>query len=119
VVEDVGPAAVGRPGQEVIGARHDEGVRSLDDAGDGGGTEELDVVEAVTDRQHRARVESVEPGDVVPVYNLDVATNQDFFVGDLAALTHDNSLPEPELEPFDAVPDLVMKGGRAPTSPIP
>jgi hypothetical protein len=48
-----------------------------------------------------AAVESVEPGGVVPVYNLDVADDADFFAGPLAALVHDNTLPDPRLVPFD------------------
>ncbi len=50
-----------------------------------------------------ARVVSIEPGATVPVFNLDVAGTRTFFVGLKDALVHDNTLPEPRLEPFDAV----------------
>ena len=46
-------------------------------------------------------VESVEAGKVELVYNLDVAEDADFFAGSVAALVHDNSLPDPRLVPFD------------------
>ena len=50
-----------------------------------------------------ARVVSLEPGATVPVFNLDVAGTRTFFVGMKDALVHDNTLPNPHLEPFDAV----------------
>ncbi|WP_254053276.1 polymorphic toxin-type HINT domain-containing protein [Singulisphaera sp. GP187] len=49
-----------------------------------------------------ATVGSVEEGTVEPVYNLEVAGGQSFFVGMLGALVHDNSLVRPVAEPFDA-----------------
>ncbi len=53
-----------------------------------------------------ARVDSIEPDRVQPVFNLDVADDADFFVGRLGALVHDNSLPDTRLVPFDAgLPD--------------
>jgi hypothetical protein len=49
----------------------------------------------------------------VPLYNLDVARNRTFFVGVRGTLFHDNTLPAPRLEPFDALPSLVTaKDGR-------
>ena len=39
---------------------------------------------------------------VQPVFNLEVAHGQSFFVGDRGVLVHDNSLVEPTPEPFDA-----------------
>ena len=36
-----------------------------------------------------------------PVFNLDVAEAHNFLVGSCGALVHDNSLPSPELRPFD------------------
>ena len=57
--EDVRPAADGRPGDEMVGAGLDSCVRSFDDAGDGGGAQELDVVETVADGQHRTVIEPV------------------------------------------------------------
>jgi hypothetical protein len=52
------------------------------------------------------RVDAVEDGGVQPVFNLDVADDRDFFVGCLGALVHDNRLPSPVREPFDAAPTL-------------
>jgi hypothetical protein len=49
-----------------------------------------------------ARVDAVAEGPVEPVYNLEVADGQSFFVGDHGALVHDNSLVRPVAEPFDA-----------------
>ena len=48
-------------------------------------------------------VESVDSERVQPVFNLDVAEDGDFFAGKVAALVHDNTLPDPRLAPFDAV----------------
>ena len=39
------------------------------------------------------RVVSVEPGEVEPLFNLDVARNRSFFVGNGSVLVHDNTLP--------------------------
>lgn len=49
-----------------------------------------------------ATVGSVEAGPVEPVFNLEVAGGQSFFVGRLGALVHDNSLVRPVDRPFDA-----------------
>ncbi|AGA28498.1 Hint domain-containing protein [Singulisphaera acidiphila] len=49
-----------------------------------------------------ATVSAVEEGPVEPVYNLEVAGGQSFFVGTLGALVHDNSLVQPVARPFDA-----------------
>ncbi len=57
----------------------------------------------------RSRVESIEPGAVQPVFNLDVADDADFFVGRLGALVHDNTLPDLRLTPFDAPPKLAAQ----------
>src|SRR5205823_559245 len=59
-----------------------------------------------------ARVLAMEDGDVQPVYNLDVAGDRDFFVGWHGALVHDNSLPAPLREPFDAAPTLAASRGQ-------
>src|SRR5262249_21978436 len=48
-------------------------------------------------------VTRIEPGRVVPVYNLDVAEDADFFVGQRGVLVHDNTLPDLGKPPFDAV----------------
>jgi hypothetical protein len=47
-------------------------------------------------------VEAVEADRVQLVYNLDVAEDADFFAGNIGALVHDNTLPDPRLAPFDA-----------------
>jgi tetratricopeptide (TPR) repeat protein len=47
------------------------------------------------------KVTAIEEGKVVPVYNLDVADDADFFVGKLGALAHDNTLPNLREQPFD------------------
>lgn len=49
-----------------------------------------------------ARVTAIGDGSVQKVYNLDVADTASFFVGDGGVLVHDNSLPSPALQPFDA-----------------
>ncbi|HWE38241.1 MAG TPA: polymorphic toxin-type HINT domain-containing protein [Isosphaeraceae bacterium] len=49
-----------------------------------------------------ARVKGVTPEKVQPVFNLEVASGHDFFVGKLGALAHDNSLVRPVEHPFDA-----------------
>ena len=48
-----------------------------------------------------AKVVSATPGEVMPVFNLDVARFRTFFVGTTDALVHDNTLPDPRLKPFD------------------
>jgi hypothetical protein len=53
-----------------------------------------------------ARLESVEPGKVQLVFNLDVAQNRNFFVGKHGCLVYDFSIVQPVLAPFDHVPDL-------------
>ncbi len=50
-----------------------------------------------------AVVRAIEPGATQPVYNLDVALNRDFFVGNKGLLVHDFSLVQPVLTPFDGV----------------
>jgi hypothetical protein len=51
-------------------------------------------------------VKSVKDDLVQPVYNLQVAEGESFFVGKIGALAHDNSLIDPTPSPFDAVADL-------------
>jgi hypothetical protein len=53
-----------------------------------------------------AKVVAVEPDATRPVFNLEVASGHDFFVGTSGALVHDNTLVEPVTEPFDAEPSL-------------
>ncbi len=50
-----------------------------------------------------APVESIEDGEVVPVFNLDVADSATFFVGEGALLVHDNTLPDLRANPFDSL----------------
>ena len=49
-----------------------------------------------------ARVASTSAGQVMPIYNLDVARFRTFFVGRSDALVHDNAPPDPHQKPFDA-----------------
>jgi hypothetical protein len=55
-------------------------------------------------------VRRIDRGEVVPVYNLDVAEDADFFVGRGGVLVHDNTLPDLRERPFDAV--------AAPAAPV-
>jgi hypothetical protein len=50
-----------------------------------------------------ARVDAVTEGGPEPVFNLEVASGQSFFVGASGTLVHDNSLVHPVPEPFDAL----------------
>ena len=50
----------------------------------------------------RVQVDRAEPAEVVPVFNLTVAHDQTYFVGTRDCLVHDNTLPGPIAEPFDA-----------------
>ncbi len=60
-----------------------------------------------------ATVTSVEGDGVQPVFNLQVADAESFFVGEQGALVHDNSLVRPTPEPFDAPPGLAAVVRRA------
>ena len=51
-------------------------------------------------------MKSVEKEQVQPVFNLQVADGESFFVGQAGVLAHDNSLVNPTPSPFDAVPEL-------------
>jgi len=59
-------------------------------------------------------VESVEPAAVQPVFNLEVASGQSFFVGISGVLAHDNSLVTPVSHPFDALPSLAAVASQRP-----
>jgi hypothetical protein len=48
-----------------------------------------------------AKVVEVTPETVQPVFNLEVDSGHDFFVGKLGVLAHDNSLVRPVERPFD------------------
>lgn len=58
------------------------------------------------------RVASVESDSIQPVFNLEVAEGQTFFVGERGLLVHDNSLVRPTPEPFDAPPAVVSSSAR-------
>jgi hypothetical protein len=59
------------------------------------------------------KVTAIEEGKVVPVYNLDVADDADFFVGKLGALAHDNTLPNLREQPFDGAAAVAMPAQTA------
>ena len=53
-----------------------------------------------------AQVKAVEPDKVQPVFNLQIADGDNFFVGDQGVLAHDNSIVSPTEKPFDGVPAI-------------
>ncbi|MEO6811439.1 MAG: polymorphic toxin-type HINT domain-containing protein, partial [Isosphaeraceae bacterium] len=59
----------------------------------------------------QSRVVSVEEDQVQPVFNLDVAENRTFFVGQAGTLVHDNTVPSPRDRRFDVPPTLVSRQG--------
>ena len=67
---------------------------------------DLQVGDAIRTLGGMAKISAIETDKVQPVFNLDVADNADFFAGDVAALVHDNTLPDLKLVPFDASPAL-------------
>jgi tetratricopeptide (TPR) repeat protein len=64
---------------------------------------DLKVGDPIRTLNGTAQVTAIEDGKVVPVFNLDVADDADFFVGEAGALAHDNTLPNLRETPFDAV----------------
>jgi hypothetical protein len=52
------------------------------------------------------KVEAVSDDQTQPVFNLEVAHGQSFFVGRSGLLVHDQSLVQPTPNPFDAPPSL-------------
>jgi hypothetical protein len=62
-----------------------------------------------------AAVKSVEADRTQPVYNLQVADGESYFVGTSGVLAHDNSTINPVPEPFDAVGPLTAESA----SPMP
>ncbi len=48
------------------------------------------------------KITAIERDKVQPVFNLDVANDANFFAGEVAALVHDNTLPDLKQTPFDA-----------------
>jgi tetratricopeptide (TPR) repeat protein len=62
-------------------------------------------------------VRSVQPDKKQTVYNLDVAENRDFFVGNQGLLVHDLSFVNQVAEPFDLEPDLAtLTPSKKPTA---
>lgn len=59
-----------------------------------------------------ARVASISSAELQPVFNLEVARNPNYFVGQsqAAALVHDNTLIAPTTRPFDQAPNLAAAG---------
>lgn len=57
-----------------------------------------------------ARVATVDSGETLPVFNLEVAGGHDFFAGDAGALVHDHTVVEPVDRPFDAPPAVALAG---------
>jgi hypothetical protein len=62
---------------------------------------ELKPGDAIRAMDHIAQVRAVADGETQPVFNLEVASGQSFFVGDTKALVHDNSLITRVADPFD------------------
>jgi hypothetical protein len=58
-------------------------------------------------------IEAIEEGEAQPVFNLEVADNRTFVIGEAGMLVHDFSIPSPTITPFDAVPDLASLAGKA------
>ncbi|MFO0956412.1 MAG: Hint domain-containing protein [Isosphaeraceae bacterium] len=50
-------------------------------------------------------IESIEPGKTMPVFNLEVADNGTFFVGNAGWLVRDHTLPDLRERPYDAEPE--------------
>ena len=67
---------------------------------------ELAPGDALAARRHLAAWWPSSPGAVEPLYNLDVAENRSFFVGNASILVHDNTLPPARAALFDAHPNL-------------
>jgi hypothetical protein len=53
-----------------------------------------------------AQVKTVQPDKVQPVFNLQIADGDSFFVGGQGVLAHDNSIVSPTEKPFDGVPAI-------------
>jgi hypothetical protein len=62
--------------------------------------------DVVRDIGGTSKLESVAPGKVEAVYNLDVAQNRNFFVGQRGHLVYDFSVVQPVVSAFDQVPVL-------------
>jgi hypothetical protein len=56
-------------------------------------------------------IAALEPAEVQPVFNLDVASSRTYFVGASSMLVHDNTLPPAHAAaPFDRVPTFEVAG---------
>jgi hypothetical protein len=55
-----------------------------------------------------SRINAIDPGPVVPLFNLDVAESRSFFVGAHGVLVHDNTLPPLQGPVFDAGATLAV-----------
>jgi hypothetical protein len=70
---------------------------------------DLKAGDAIRTLSGTVKVTEIGEGAIVPVFNLDVADEADFFVGHAGALAHDNTLPNLREQPFDAVGALTDK----------
>jgi hypothetical protein len=70
-----------------------------------------DVVRSL---EGRVKIVKVKPGAVVPVFNLDVASDHTYFVGKHQYVVHDNTLPPTQAKVFDVVAGVNNPEGRAP-----
>ena len=60
-------------------------------------------------------VKSLKPDKVQPVFNLQLADGNSFLVGKSGVLAHDNSVVNPEVNPFDRIPPIgEVASARAP-----
>ncbi len=79
---------------------------------------DLKVGDSIRTLNGTVKVTAIGDGQVIPVYNLDVAEDADFFVGQTAALVHDNTLPDLRQPPFDAVDgSMTVEPGKTTDSP--
>jgi hypothetical protein len=60
-----------------------------------------------------AEVASIEADRQQPVFNLQLAGGDNFFVGEHGVLAHDNGIVNPTEKPFDGVPALGSLAGRS------
>ncbi|WZO99152.1 polymorphic toxin-type HINT domain-containing protein [Isosphaeraceae bacterium EP7] len=66
-------------------------------------TERLAVGDRIRTLAGLAAVKSIEEAGVQPVFNLEVASGESYFVGSSGLLVHDNSTIRPTPKPFDAI----------------
>lgn len=78
---------------------------------------DLRVGDSVRLLHGQSPIDAIRKGEDRPVFNLEVAENRSFLIGEGGALVHDFSIPSPTIDPFDAVPDLASLSAKAdPTS---